>query len=705
MIFVSTLGFIDALFCAGLAFAVLLLKPRALSQWSFMAGMIALSAESAFHALSIQSVSAADTVHWQRLRLLATAVIPCIWLIFSLSYSRGNYLEFLKTWWPILTVSFVVPVALAVGFREDLIVSFVRSELNGNRLLGLGRAGIALNFIYLLGAILILMNLERTFRASVGTMRWRIKYMMLGLAVLFGGQIYFSSQILLYSAVNLSLVTISATGLFISCSLIALSLFRSRLVNVDVYPSQAVLQHSLTAFLGGSYLLVVGVLAKAVAALGGDTAFPFKTLLVLGGLIGVTILVLSDRVRHRTKRFVSRHFSRPLYDYRKVWSAFTEQTTSLLDESGFCRAVARLVAENFEALSVTVWLVEDDKENLVFAASTALSGSKPSDLTNPLTNVAELIRPLRAHPYPVDMDSSRESWVEILKRCNRGYFPKKGGNRVCVPMVSGGELLGVITLGDRVNAVSFSVEDYDLLKCIGDEAAARLRNIKLSQRLVQAKEMEAFQTISAFFVHDLKNTASTLSLMLQNMSVHFDDPAFRQDAVRGLSKSVTHINTLINELSVLRQQLEVREVETDLNLVVAAALTGLEAIPDLKLIKGLGPLPRILMDPEQIQKVVTNLVMNARDAINNRGEIRVETGQRNGWVVLEIADNGCGMSPEFVSRSLFKPFQTTKKKGLGIGMFHIRMIVNAHRGRIEVESESGKGTTFRVLLPLRTSGA
>jgi len=272
-------------------------------------------------------------------------------------------------------------------------------------------------------------------------------------------------------------------------------------------------------------------------------------------------------------------------------------------------------------------------------------------------------------------------------------------------MVSGGELMGVITLGDRVNAVSFSVEDFDLLKCIGDEAAARLRNIKLSQRLVQAKELEAFQAISAFFVHDLKNTASTLSLMLQNMSVHYDDPEFRQDAARGLSKSVSHLNTLINELSVLRQGLEIREVETDLNQLVAGTLTGLDAIPDLRLTKEFGPLPRILMDPEQIQKVVTNLVMNARDAINNRGEIRVATCQQNGWAVLAVADNGCGMSPEFISRSLFKPFQTTKKKGLGIGMFHIKMIVNAHRGRIEVESEKGKGTIFRVLLPLSISSS
>ena len=701
----STLGLIDAVFCCGLALAVLLLRPRALSQWSFVAGMIALGAESALNALSLRALSPEESIHFQRLRLLAAAFVPSLWLVFSLSYSRGNYREFLKSWWLILVVSLVLPIVLTIGFPGRLVTGLTQFGPEGAKVLGLGRAGAALNLIYLLGAILVLMNLERTFRASVGTMRWRIKYMMLGLAVLFGAKIYFCSQVLLYSAVNYSQVTISATGLFIACSLIAVSLFRSKLANVDVYPSHAVLQHSLTAFLAGSYLLVVGVLAKAVVALGGDAAFPFKTLLVLGGLIGVTIVMLSDRVRQGTKRFVSRHFRRPLYDYRKVWSAFTEQTTSVLDASGFCRATARLVAENFEVLSVSVWLADDDRNNLLFAASTALSEARASDLARPLTDVSDLIQSLRTHPYPVDIDHSREEWVERLKQCHPGYFSKKGGDRICVPMMSGGELMGVITLGDRVNAASFSVEDFDLLKCIGDEAAARLRNIKLSQRLVQAKEMEAFQAISAFFVHDLKNTASTLSLLLQNMSVHFDDPAFRQDAARGLSKSVNHLNTLINELSVLRQRLEIREVETDLNQVVEGSLTGLEAIPHLKLIRNLGPLPRVRMDPEQIQKVVTNLVMNARDAVNNCGEIRVETAQRNGWLVLEVTDNGCGMSPDFVSRSLFKPFQTTKKKGLGIGMFHLKMIVNAHRGRIEVESEKGKGTTFRVLLPLQTSGA
>src|SRR5439155_7034808 len=139
-----------------------------------------------------------------------------------------------------------------------LVTGLTQFGSEGAKVLGLGRAGVALNLIYLLEAILVLINLERTFRASVGTMRWRIKYMMLGLAVLFGAKIYFCSQVLLYSAVNYSQVTISATGLFIGGRWSASSLFRSKLSNVDVYPSHAVLQHSLTSFLAASYRLLWG---------------------------------------------------------------------------------------------------------------------------------------------------------------------------------------------------------------------------------------------------------------------------------------------------------------------------------------------------------------------------------------------------------------------------------------------------------------
>jgi putative PEP-CTERM system histidine kinase len=266
-------------------------------------------------------------------------------------------------------------------------------------------------------------------------------------------------------------------------------------------------------------------------------------------------------------------------------------------------------------------------------------------------------------------------------------------------MIAAGELVGVMILGDRVGGISFSLQDFDLLKSVASQAAAGLLNLQLSHKISQSRQLEAFQAMSAFFVHDLKNTASTLSLMLQNLPVHYQDPQFREDALRGISKTVAHINDLISRLNMLRHDLAIQVVECDLNELLNETLSR-ELCEGLQLKTDLQEVPKLRLDPAQIQKVITNLLLNAREAVAADGEVRIQTSRRNGWVVLSVTDNGCGMASDFIQHSLFRPFQTTKKNGIGIGMFHCKMIVQAHHGRIEVDSQPGAGTTFRVLFPV-----
>ena len=292
-----------------------------------------------------------------------------------------------------------------------------------------------------------------------------------------------------------------------------------------------------------------------------------------------------------------------------------------------------------------------------------------------------------------------QKWAESLRKASRAHF-RTGGDRICVPLCSGGRWLGCAILADRVNGLPYTIEEFELLKCIGDQVAANLQNLRLTAELMQAKEVEAFQTMSTFFVHDLKNATSTLSLTLQNLPLHFDDPAFRKDALRGIENTLERINRHINRLSILRNKLELKPVESDLNQLVIDTLKSLNEMPGIELVKDLHPIPKVVVDREQLQSVVTNLLLNARDAIGSDGRILIETGQRNGRAVLSVSDDGCGMSSDFLRDSLFRPFQTTKKMGLGIGMFQSKMIVEAHRGSIQVESEPGKGTKFGVYLPL-----
>jgi putative PEP-CTERM system histidine kinase len=239
---------------------------------------------------------------------------------------------------------------------------------------------------------------------------------------------------------------------------------------------------------------------------------------------------------------------------------------------------------------------------------------------------------------------------------------------------------------------------------MADQIAVGLLNLRLTDEITRGKELEAFQAMSAFFVHDLKNAASTLSLMLQNLPVHFDDPLFRRDVLRGIGEATDRINTVISRLTSLRH-LELNLSELDVNLLVDEAVNALNGAPNLKVVKHLALQPKLRLDRDQFGSVITNLLLNARDAVGPGGEIKIETMQSDNWAVVSIADNGCGMSPAFLKSSLYRPFRTTKKKGLGIGMFQSKMIVEAHSGRITVESEPAVGTTFRLMLPLNHHSA
>jgi nitrogen-specific signal transduction histidine kinase len=137
----------------------------------------------------------------------------------------------------------------------------------------------------------------------------------------------------------------------------------------------------------------------------------------------------------------------------------------------------------------------------------------------------------------------------------------------------------------------FSVEDYELLKTMADQTASSLLNLKLSLQYVKTKELEAFQTLSIFFLHDLKNLASTLSLTMQNLPVHYEDPEFRDDALRVMNSSVDKINTMCQRLSVLTSQLELQRAETDLNSLVKRTLADLNGAVQASLTQELLPLP------------------------------------------------------------------------------------------------------------------
>lgn len=680
--------------------AGLLSKRRSLASWSFATGMAVLALDSFLAGQAQRASQFYELVQGLTLSLIIKSLVPAAWLYFSLTYSRGGYRATLARWGIPLALAALLPVAVALGFQNQLVEIALEGTEGEQFLLKLGWAGRALNIILLVAHVWILMNLEQTFRAAVGTKRWQVKFVVLGLAIVFGSRIYARSQAILYSTYDVQWLGIESSGLLIGCGILLAAYLRTGFAEIDVYPSRAVLSSSVTVLLAAGYLFVVGVLANAARHIGGAENFQLQTLVVLLGVACLALLLLSDRLRQRVHAFIDRHFARAQHDSVKIWTRLSESLAQAKDESGLCASSVKLVSGTFEVLSVTIWLHDEQTDQLTTGATTAPRPVEAAVDSSVRRAPKSVVEGLRTRTAPFDLEDVAELWAADLRRLNATTFPN-GGHRWCVPLRAGGRILGLFVLADRVNGTFYTAEEINLLHCIADQVASVLANLRLATNVARSHEMEAFRTMSAFFVHDLKNAAASLNLLLNNLPVHFDDPAFREDALRAVGNSARRIDDLIGGLSALRQQPRIKLADEDLNRVVLAALDELGGMGEIELARELAPLPAILADREQLRSVVTNLVLNAKDAIGPSGWIRVRTELAGGIAVLSVEDNGCGMSEAFLRDSLFRPFQTTKKRGLGIGMFQTRMIVEAHRGSIRVESEAGKGTTVWVSLPVK----
>ena len=692
----SLLPFAAAVVSLLIAVVSVLRWKRSPAAWSFLVGMAVLGIESLFTGLSLGASDAPRAIHWLTLSFIVTSLVPAIWLRFSLTYSRGDRGDILARWRiPFVLLALLPVAAFVIGGR---LFHLVPPQADGQawRLL-FGPAARLLNAVLLVALVVTLTNLEQTFRSAVGTMRWRIKFVVLALAVILGARLYVRAQAILFSAPDTAFWSIESGSLLIGCVFLAVAYVRTGLTEIDVYPSLAVLRSSLTVVLVGGYLLIVGVLAQLVRRFGGAEIFQFQAFVVLAGMSGLAVLLLSDRARQRVDLFVGRHFRKAQHDSVRVWTLVSRQLASVKDSAGLCAVCAKLISETFEVLSVTIWLFDRETGQLVRGVSTSQAvGDATGALSESVSSA--VLAGLRVARGPFDVETIDDDWAGMLRRASGATFPN-GGNRLCIPLRSGEEILGAIVLADRVSGAIYTVEELALLACIGDQVTSVLLNLRLAGEVVRARELEAFRTMSAFFVHDLKNAAATLKLTLTNLPVHFDDAAFRADALRTIANTLKRIDETIARLTALRERPAFIPVAADLNQLVDEVLDRVDGLTHVDLTRDLHPVPGIVADPEQIRSVVTNLVLNARDAVGAGGAIRVRTERRNDRVVLSVADNGCGMTQAFVRESLFRPFRSTKKSGLGIGLFQAQTIVQAHGGTLHVQSETGKGTTFEMNLP------
>ena len=696
------LSYCTAAVTLGIALMVIFRDPRSFVHRVFAGGMLIFAVNILLYVYAIQASTPETFLIRTWVQFVALSLAPVCWVLFSLTFARADYEEQLGKWkWALVTI-LVLPLAVAVLFKRAFFTDQMIVMDSSVLFIRIGWSGYVWHLIWIISSVMILMNLERTFRQTTGHLRWQTKFMFLGVGSIFGVLLFGSSQTVLFKGINTNLNVVDLGALLLADIIILRSLFRGKPLAAKMHLSHQFIHVSFTALVVGIYFFAVGIMAWLSLHFEWIKNIHIAIFLIFVAILGIAVLLLSDRLRMKRKRFISRHFKRPLYDYQKIWETFTQRTISIMQSTGLCETTVKMISETLEILAVTIWIIDEERETLVFGASTVLTDEQASNLKLTGANKSDLIEAVAGQNMPIDLDEHDESWADALKNQYDQEETKESQVRYCVPLNAAGRLVGIMTLSSKVFYEPLSFEDLELVRSIADQAAAGLLNIRLSEKLRQMKELEAFQAMSAFFIHDLKNLASKLSLVAQNLPLHLDNPEFRSDAIKTMGQSVDKINGISRRLSLLSEKLDLKLRDTDLTDFIKSTLTSLNGIFTKTVRENLEAAPAVRLDPEEMRKVLENLLLNAMDAVDKTGEIVITTGLKEKWAMFSVADNGCGIKKEFMERELFRPFRTTKNKGMGIGLFHCKTIVEAHGGKIEVESEEGHGTTFRVLLPMKS---
>ncbi|WP_338772027.1 XrtA/PEP-CTERM system histidine kinase PrsK [Massilia sp. METH4] len=664
------------------AFAILalllLMGRRVRGQHRLLVGACAAtalwSAATALHGWQVFGMDIAQAA--RVLETLRTAA----WLLFLLRLLASAGLPAKRT---LVVVALLTMVQLAAG--ELAPVSVVQA--NPAQPQPAHAALIATIGSSLLLAVAGILLIEQLFRSTPARERWGIKFACLGLGMLFVYDFYLYSDALLFRRVQPDIW--AARGLVdaLCVPLLAVSAARNPTWQLGLALSRKIMLRSAALVGCALYLLAMAAGGWYLRSVGGAWGPVMQLICLCGAGLLLAGILFSGSARAWLRVFISKHFYQAHFDYRDEWQRFTQA----LSEGGAVpgeRAI-QAVAALVESPAGALWIRRDG----LF---------QPAACWNvPAQYAAE----------PADSAFSRlleeRHWiVEVARRVPgepRGLLPQwlhgVPGLWLVVPLMLHGELFGFVTLSTPRSPVTLNWEIFDLLRLAGSQAASCLAHSELAQRLAVARQFESFNRMSTFVVHDLKNLLSQHSLLLANAERHKSNPDFQEDMLATLAHSVQKMTALLQRLT--RGDHALDRAPHALADVLRNAAHGYQAAQPRPVLDIADESLLALVDGQRLERTIAHLLQNAIDATPPDGRIALGLKRVDeAWAAIEVRDTGSGMSASFVRDRLFRPFETTKAAGMGIGVYESREYIRELGGRLEVESRPGDGSTFRIVLPL-----
>lgn len=576
----------------------------------------------------------------------------------------------------------VPPVALAYVALSWLVPHGIGSFM---WLMGCGLG------LSLLGAVMT----EQFYRNTPREWRWGVKPMSLGLAFTLMFDLYFFSESLMFKVQDETLWAARGLVHALAIPLFAASSARVREWSIRLNVSREAVFHTSALVMTGGALLIIALAGYYVRYFGGEWGRALQTVVLAAGALGLLASIASGSVRAWLRVFINKHFFSLRYDYRAEWLKLADTLYRASSVDALREASIRVMADLVESPGGMLWLRTEQGSYAPASRLNvpALDAREPAD--------SALIKLLLGRMWVINIEEHRSrpgmygnlrlpEWVAQIPEA-----------WLICPLGSEDMPLGFVVLGRPRALLDLNWEVRDLLKTAGRQVAGVLSQTQAMEGLIEAKKFEAFSKMSAFVVHDLKNLIAQLSLLLRNAKKHHDNPEFQQDMLDTIEHAVGRMNSML---------LQLRSGTQPIEQAAPVALTPLlerlhraRARPGCPLTLDAEAGLVVRAHEDRIERVVGHLVQNALDATPQTGKVSIRARTDGDRVVVEVEDTGCGMTEEFMRERLFKPFQSTKANGMGIGAYESFRYIQDLGGRIEVISEPGRGSTFRLVFPQHTA--
>jgi len=619
----------------------------------------------------------------------AACVSAIIWFLISIERSfveRQNLTKGIK--WGLLLICATYGTLLFIN-------PWLFATYNLKMLPVLGILGKAQAIFILSGAIFFIWMLENILRSSTEDQKRDIKYLIMGGFVVGASFILDAIYRLTYLTGSRQVLLLCSIMSFAGVWFIMVASIRTRLLETDIFVTRYVAYHSITLMVTGAYLLGIGLVAYVVRYLGIAPSFLTIGLVVFFPLLLLALVLISPDARRRLRFFINTRFFTSKYDYRREWRMLSRYLTGAVDEREIIDVTAHIILDSMYISELAIWLLDGSIYKCVLSYPPHIDG-KTIDRSHLIIDY------LASNPYfsrKVPRLVNDSLWNKIISE--QSDLLDAANIELAAPMKAEGKIIGLISVGKEPKGVPYGQDDFDLLGAVATQSGSALMRARFARELAANKETAAFARMSAFFLHDLKNAAGNLSLIVQNAPRFIDEPEFRQDMISSVKESLGRIDKVMNSLQVMSEKEEAaQQQKINANAFITALVSRLAPrLTNMHVIKRIDENIAMITDPAMLGKMVENIIINAVEAAPGGGQIIIEAIRDATGVIISIEDDGPGMEEEFTRHRLFKPFQTTKQNGTGIGLWQVKQIADLLGARIDVENHPGSGVKFIIGLP------